>query len=277
MLLHPRLTLAMSLALLATIPSPAEAAAPSVYVRHEGAREVDPVAIGFADANHSASSNLATGSFRALATTPAAQAVSSTGAGIEANLTFTNNNPFPFTIWEGSLGANFAGSYSVVPPGPSIDTGADSNIFLAVLTTGPPATNYSVSLDHALRANGIPANDVNQVSPETSGGASFLVTAASFTSFIAEVWMPTFTLQPGETMIVAFQIDAFAQRNSSANFFNPGGAQLFFDLPAGISLTTNATTPLDWVVVPEAGDPAMLVTGVAALLALAKRRNLLAR
>ncbi len=161
-----------------------------------------------------------------------------------------------------------------MPPGPSIDTGADSNIFLAVLTTGPPVTNYSVSLDHALRTNGIPANDVNQVTPETSGGASFLVTAASFTSFVAEVWMPTFTLQPGETMIVAFQVDALAQRNSSANFFNPGGAQLFFDLPAGITLDTNATFPLSWVAVPEPGQLQMLVAGVAALVALATRREL---
>ncbi len=110
MLLQPRLTLAMALFLLAMSPSPADAAAPSVYVQHDGVREVDPVAISFADANHSASANLATGSFRALATTLAAEAVSSTGAGIQANLTFTNNNPFPFTIWKGSLGANFAGS-----------------------------------------------------------------------------------------------------------------------------------------------------------------------
>ncbi len=275
MLLQLQSAYLVALVLLFAVP--ADAATPSVYVRHEGVRAIDPVVIGFADANHSASSNLTTGSFRALATTPAAQVLSSTGAGIEVNLTFTNNNPFPFTIWEGSLGAHFAGSYSVVPPGPSIETGADSNIFLAVLTTGPPATNYSVSLDHALRADGLPVNDVNQVTPETSGGASFLVTTASFTSFVADVWMPTFTLKPGESMIIAFQIDAFAQRNSTANFFNPGGAQLFFDLPAGIALDTNATTPLDWISVPEPSGGATLVAGVVALMTLAKRRNLVAR
>ena len=273
MLRQPPLILAMTLALLATLPSPAAAAAPSIYVRHEAIRAIDPVAISFFDANHSATANLATGSFRPLATTPVAQVQTSTGAGIESNLIFTNNNAFPFTIWKGTLGAHFAGTYSVVPPGPSINTGADSNIFLAALTTGPTSTNYSVSLDHALRTNGIPANDVNLVTPETTSGATYVVTAASFTSFVGDLRMPTITLLPGQSLIIAFQIDAFAQKNSTADFFNTGGAQLNFDLPAGIVLDTNATFPLEWVTVPEPGQLEMLVAGGAALMAFSKRRR----
>lgn len=276
MLLRPLSILAMTLALLATLPSPAAAAAASIYVRHEVVRVVDPVATSFFDANHSAAASLATGSFRPLATTPAAQVQTSTGAGIESNLVITNNNSFPFTIWKGTLGAHFAGTYSVVPPAPSVDTGADSNIFLAALTTGPIPTNYSVSLDHALRTNGIPANDVNLVTPETTNGASYVVTTASFTSFVGDLSMPTITLLPGQSMIIAFQMDAFAQRNSTADFFNTGGAQLKFNLPAGILLDTNSTIPLAWITVPEPGRLETLVAGVAALLAFAKRRGLLA-
>ena len=276
MLLQPLSILALTLALLATLASPAAAAPPSIYVRHEAVRAVDPIATSFFDANHSASANLATGSFRPLATTPAAQTLSSTGAGIESNLIITNNNAFPFTIWKGTLGAHFAGTYSVVPPGPSIDTGADSNVFLAVVTTGSTPTNYSVSLDHALRTNGIPANDVNLVTPETTGGASYVVTVASFTSFVGDLSMPTITLLPGQSMIIAFQIDAFAQRNSTADFFNTGGAQLHFDLPTGILLGTNSTVPLAWISVPEPARLETLVAGVAALMAFAKRRSLFA-
>lgn len=275
-MLLPRLTLALTLASLAASASPATAA-PSIYVQHEATRVVDPVATSFLDANHAASSSLGTGNFRALATTPAAQVLSSTGAGIESNVIFTNQNAFPFTIWKGTLGAHFAGTYSVVPPGPSLDTGADSNIFLAVLTTGATPTNYSVSLDHALRTDGIPANDVNQVTPETTNGATYAVTSASFTSFSGDLAMPTITLQPGQSLIVAFQLDAFAQRNSTADFFNSGGAQLHFDLPAGIVLATNSTVPLAWVTVPEPGGVAMLGAGFSALMALAKRRESLAR
>ncbi len=273
MLVQPLSMIAMTVALLATLPAPAAAAAASIFVRHEAVRAVDPVTISFFDANHSATANLATGSFRPLATTPAAQVQTSTGAGIESNLIITNNNPFPFTIWKGTLGAHFAGTYSVVPPGPSIDTGADSNIFLAVLTTGPTPTNYSVSLDHALRTNGIPANDVNLVTPETTNGASYVVTTASFTSFVGDLSMPTITLLPGQSMIIAFQMDAFAQRNSTADFFNTGGAQLHFDLPAGILLDTNSTIPLAWITVPEPGRLEPLIAGVAALMAFAKRRR----
>lgn len=265
LLLLPLLLVASIASFVSLAPVPAVAAVPTVYVQHETVRVTNPIAAIFDDANHSASASFATGRFEALATTPAADDQFATSAGIETNLTFTNNNPFPFTIWKGMLGAHFSGSYSIVPPGPSIRAGADSNVFLAVTQTGPPVANYSVSLDHAVRTNGVPPEDVNVVTPDASGGATWSLTSSSFTSFSGDLFMPTFTLQPGATMVVAFQLDVIAQRNSTANFVSPGGAQLFFNLPPGITLATNATTPLAWVSVPEPGAAAMLATGVAVL------------
>lgn len=247
-----------------------DAMAASVYVRLESARTIDPLSISVSDATHSASADLTTGNFLVLATEPVGTTAVNAGAGIQSNLTFTNNNAFPFTIWAGTFSAHVEGAYSVVPPAVSLATGVDSTARLAIATSG---ATYSARYEHTLRANGNPASDQNVLTPTSGGGGVVAVSEASFTNLVVDLVMPAFTLLPGETMILSFQVDVTTQRNSSADFLNGGGAQLAFDLPAGITLDTNSSGPLDWVTVPEAGVWPMLAAGLIGIVGFGRGRG----
>lgn len=72
-------------------------------------------------------------------------------------------------------------------------------------------------------------------------------------------------------MVLSFQVDVTAQRNSSVDFLTAGGAQLAFDLPGGITLDTNSSGPLEWVTVPESGLGSMLTVGFVGLAGLRRR------
>ena len=110
------------------------------------------------------------------------------------------------------------------------------------------------------------------------GGGTVAVSESSFTNLVADLGLPTFTLLPGQTMYISFQVDVSAQRNSSADFlFNGHGAQLWWKLPAGVTLDTDATAPLVWISVPEPNLLPMLAAGGIALVGWAgrgKRRQL---
>jgi hypothetical protein len=264
-------TMIVALLLIMTA-APIDALAASVYIRLAESGQatvltVDPISISASDATHSASANLTTGAFLPFATCPVATTIVNTGAGISNELDFTNNNPFPFTIWAGTLRAHIEGIYSVVPPGPSLGTGTDS---VARLQVSIPGTAYHAEYRHTLRANGNPPSDQNIVTPITANGGTVVVSEASFTDLVADLSLPTITLLPGQTMVLSFQVDVSAQRNSSADFFSTGGAQLAFDLPAGIVLDTDSSGPLDWVTVPEPGLLPGLAAGWIALVGVGR-------
>ncbi len=250
-----------------------DAAAASVYVRWEANRVEDPLLTDFFDAPHAASADLTTGNFAVFTTAAGVSNSFSTGSGISQQLTFTNGNTFPFTIFAGMLTAHVEGAYAVVPAGLGLQTGVDGGAALVVATSGVSGATQRAQFAHVLRKNGFPASDVNQLTPTTQGGGSVVVTESSFDYLIADLTMPTFTLLPGESFSLSFQVDASVQRNSVADFYSTGGAQLSFKLPAGITLATNSSGPLGWVRVPEPGVAPMLAAGASALVALRPRRR----
>jgi len=250
-----------------------EARAASVYVRLESARTVDPLIVDAWDGGHFASADLTTGQFRALATATVDTVAVNTGAGIHQQLSVTNDNAFPFTIWRGTLTAHVEGAYQVVPPAFAVGTGTDSGAQLFISTDGPSGTIRVAEFDHSLRANGFAPGDQNSLIPTSEGGGTVVVSEASFTTLVADLGMPSFTLLPGQTMYVSFQVDVSSQRNSTADFyFNGRGAQLRLDLPAGVTLDTDASAPLVWVTVPEPDSVPMLAAGGIALIGWAGLR-----
>ncbi len=248
-----------------------DAAAASVYVRWEANRLEDPLLADFFDTPHAASADLTTGNFSVFSTAASVSNSFSTGSGISQQLTFTNGNAFPFTIFKGMLTAHVEGAYAVVPPGLGLQTGVDAGAELVVATSGASGSTRRAQFSHVLRKNGFPASDVNQLTPTTAGGGSVVVTESSFDFVIVDLAMPTFTLLPGQSFALSFQVDTSVQRNSIADFFSTGGAQLSFDLPAGITLATDSSGALDWVRVPEPGVVPMLAAGASALAALRRR------
>lgn len=250
-----------------------DAAAASVYVRWEANRAEDPLLTDFFDTPHAASADLTTGNFSAFTTAASVANSFSTGSGISQQLTFTNGNSFPFTIFKGMLTAHVEGAYAVVPPGLGVQTGVDGGADMLVATSGASGATYRAQFSHVLRKNGFPASDVNQLTPTTQAGGSVVVTESSFDFVIVDLAMPTFTLLPGQSFSLSFQVDASVQRNSIADFFSTGGAQLAFNLPAGITLATNSSGPLGWVKVPEPGVAPMLAAGASALAARRRRRR----
>jgi hypothetical protein len=245
--------------------APAHAA--SVYVRHESIREIDPALATFTDATHDASADLAAGAFLAFATAPSQGTFTTTAAGLQNQLIFTNNNPFPITRSAGSLSAHISGAYSVVNPAFAVGTQVDSLARLTVQTTGATGGTFTAEHHHALRRNGNPASDQNIVTPLSTNGASVVVTQATFTDLDVDLLMPTLTLAPGAAMRLSFQLDMTVNGLSESDFFSTGGAQLSLVLPAGVTLDNDFGT-LNWVTVPE--PSAALLLGAVGLLGLAR-------
>jgi len=265
------LPLLSSLALLVPILSAVEGRAASVFVRWEASTSEDPLYTERFDTRHSALADLAAGFFTAFSTASGSSLAITTGAGLATPVTLTNANPFPYTLYRGMLRAHVEGAYSVVLPGPGLATGADGRASLSATTSGPSPASFAAGFEHLLRRDGTPANDVNLVVPTSTGGGRAVVGEATFDFLVVDLSLPSFTLQPGQSVTLAFHVDAVAQRNSVADFFSVGGGQLFLDLPAGVAFSSDAATALGWIRVPEPACLPMLAAGGILLASLRRR------
>lgn len=267
-----------SLAALALFMLPLQdASAASVFVRQSTFQTIDPLLATFTDASHTLSASLTAGRFASRASAVGLSLAFDADSGTFETLTVTNGNAFPFTIYRNTLRAHLEGTYSIVPPAIGTTTGADLTSFFRVATSGPTGTIYSAEIDQQLRTNGQPQFDSNLVTPTTQGGASVTIGEASFARTAVDFGMPTFTLAPGQSAEISARVLVRALRNSVADFSTaPGALVLSWDLPSGVTLTTDATGPLNWVTAPEPTTSGALSTGLL-LIASHARRTIRAR
>jgi hypothetical protein len=108
-----------------------------------------------------------------------------------------------------------------------------------------------------------------------NGGVATVLTGTPAT-LEAILSMPMITLNPGDTMVMGFTIQASATASDpgfNATIDASSTAQARLVLPAGSSLTNDAAAPLQWVTVPEPSTALLLAASALAFAQLRRRRR----
>jgi hypothetical protein len=199
-----------------------------------------------------AEADLLNGLFKARSESPDA---SFAYAGLQG---FTFTNPLgnsPILLPAGALGVNITGLYTLDPPaigGGSLDSAGGANI-IGVLSVNDGSVGRVARGDHTIGTrwvNGAVLNTTNTTTPTTLNGGTVLFNKATLTDLDMTLLMPAMTIDPGETLEITFSLQTIQGANSAgvkslADASN--SAQLFFNLPAGVSLIDNAGGTLTWV------------------------------
>ena len=134
-------------------------------------------------------------------------------------------------------------------------------------------------------ATGSLVNDTNTFTKlfETNG-ASVVLTTASYSQLVMDMIMPELTLAPGATMQVDWnnspavntdQIQNLPGNFAEADFFTGANGMTFsLKLPAGVTLDSDSTVPLDWVTnVPVPAAVWLFGSGLIGLIGIARRKK----
>lgn len=214
----------------------------------------DPVFATITDGGAFAEADLATGLFKGRAFHDgAAQSLIATVAysGIE-DLTFTNTGPAPVVIggafpFDVTLSAAFA--HTVDPLGIGSWETQLIAIFL-VDVAGDPLRQAEIDFTGGENWNNGLQSSAFDLTPTSLGGTSATITTGTLSALDVTLSMGKITLDPGETMTVSLTLLPIAVADGAgftATTDMASTAHVRLTLPAGVSLSSNASTPLDWV------------------------------
>ena len=270
---------AVSAAAFAFLFVAASAGAVQVFVQYDGGTVLsDPALVSTSGSDFDVSANLQTGEFKGRAE---GQDVTDQNAyaGSLIDLVFTNNTGNEIVIGAGDFVAHVQGDYTFgMGPNQAIQV---NNGFQVRINGG---ITYIAGARHNV-ATGSALTDTNTFTKlfETNG-ASVVLTAASYSQLVMDLVMPELTLAPGATMDVNWNNsptvntdDTGGLLGSFAEFdFLTGANGMTFalKLPAGVTLDSDSTVPLDWVTnVPVPGAVWIFGSGLIGLIGLARRKK----
>lgn len=208
--------------------------------------------------------------------------VSSAYSGM-STLIFTNTGASPATIggadpFDVTVDATFAHTAS--------SDGSWATQLIAILLVdvpGDPMRQAEVAFSAAeLWASGGVSSSAFDINSVEVGGGFVTVTTGTPSALKARLSMPAITLDPAETMTVhlSFQPVAITVDSGFTATTTMSTARIRMRLPAGVTLSNDATVPLDWVEgplsVPTLGAEMLglevLALAAIALYALRRRR-----
>ncbi len=263
------------------------AQAAAVYVQHPPSNAITgPALVSTAGLTYAAEADLQQGTFRATSTATAAASsiYSFTYAGI-SDLALTNLNASPVPIAAGNFVLQFEGTFAFSPgaAGTSEAGGQGLIVFSAArncLHSDPaciPAVAGIGLNPGATYFNGAQTGLSDGVLDLTeTNGATVNILQANVSGLRADLLMPVALLAPGDFLDIRLDILALATASNFASattdFWNT--ARLSLVLPAGLTLSSNAATPLNWVsTVPAPAAVWLLGTGLLGILGLKWQRR----
>ena len=233
---------------------PISATAVSVYVQYDGNTVLtDPALVSASGSDFDVSANLQSGEFKGRALGQGGASSQNAYSGNLGFLNLTNNTGNQVVIGAGDFTARVQGDYSF---GGGSYQAAQFNASLQVSIAGQP--DYIASAAQTVAIGSALVDPGSTFTPRVqTNGASIVLTTASTSQLIMDLVMPELTLAPGDTMRVSWNSDLSVYTQATqgqggnfveADFFSgANGLTLGLALPAGVTLDSDATVPLDWI------------------------------
>jgi hypothetical protein len=225
----------------------------TVFVQYDGSTILsDPASVSNSGSDFDVSANLQAGEFKGRAE-GANTTDQNAYTGSLQDLVFTNNTGGVVVIGAGDFVAHVQGDYTFgTGPNQTIQV---NNGFQVRINGGAAilaGARHNLAVGYAL--GGSP----NTFTPLFEfNGAEVVLTTASVSQLIMDLVMPELTLMPGDTMAVAWNnsptVNTSATGGDPSSFaefdFLTGANGMTFGLvlPAGVTLDSDSTVPLDWV------------------------------
>lgn len=267
--------LALFATALAALAASAASAVPVVTVRSNGNSLQDPSFVTHSGPNFSGTVDLGAGTL-VLHSDSLGFANTRSDASL-ATLVFTNNTGNSIILPAGAVSLHISGSYALDPCSGCGVTNNNATVvvgggqLLVRVHHGLTFLDHNAIAQHGLSrlwdASGGVASETNSFTPFSVGGASVVVTSATFGELVVDLATGPIVLDPGDRMSVLIA-GIVANSNGGVATFTTMAASLSLTLPAGVTLTDDAGVPLAWITVPE--PSAALLLGVVGALGLAR-------
>lgn len=250
------------------------AGAVTVFVQYDfGTILSDPALVSASGSDFDVSADLQAGEFKGRAEGQDGSDQNAYASSL-TRLEFTNNTGSQVVIQAGDLFANVQGDY-IFGTGPNQSSQVSASLQVRI-----GATTYIAGSRHILASGSLITNPVNEFTKlfETNG-ATIDLTTASTTRLEMNLFMPELTLDPGATMLVDWGLlplmntDKVGSAAEVDFLTGANGLTLGLRLPAGFTLDSDSTVPLDWVTnVPVPGAIWLFGSGLVGLIGLARRK-----
>lgn len=233
---------------------------------------IDPLRIDLAGSGYEIKTDLATGTFRSRAASPAGPRTQNAYTGTLSPLRLTNNGTGPLILPPGFISMHVHGTYALGSSADSQQSVRSSGV-LAVSVAGllsVARADHTVS--RVVLENGNVGRESNtfDAAIELNGGQVVPITA-SMSEVEYQLLMPRLVVNPGQTLsltlLLAPSAAAFDNGAASADFLNT--AELSVRLPRGFPLDaidTDASAPLGFITAVPVPASLWLMPGALALL-----------
>jgi len=217
----------------------------TVFVQNAAGVTTDP-ALATQVGAESATADLGAGMFPATCTGGASGANSYSGI---LSLTLFNNTGAAVTIAAGDLRVHVEGSYTLTVQPDSYS----GTICEAILDVQTDPTHYVARGAHQLSRTYDSAGNVTNTANDFTevfdpNGGSVSLSAATVGGLDMDLVVPSFVLDAGESVRVGFSLVTAAF--SATAQFTTTPATITLTLPAGVTLDSDASVPLNWVITP---------------------------
>jgi hypothetical protein len=229
------------------------------------------------DSFFEARADLQAGTFRGIAEGRDA-ADESAYSGISSRLRLTNNTGETVVIGAGDFVAHVQGDYTFGPgPNQSVQTNTSFQVRINGGIAYIAGSRHNLAVGYVI---GNPGSTFDVLFEQN--GASVALTTASLSQLVMDLIMPELTLLPGAFMDVNVNNDPAANTSvfnldhsgiAGFDFFNgANGLTLGLVLPAGVTLDSDSTVPLDWITNVPVPGAVWLFGSALALLGWMRRK-----
>jgi len=236
------------------LPCASPAGAVTVFGQFDGNTVViDPLRIDLAGSGYEIKTDLAAGTFRSRAASPAGPRTQNAYTGTLSPLRLTNNGTNPLILPPGFVSMHVHGTYALGSRAESQQSATSSGVLSVSIAGVQTVARADHTVSRIVLENGNVGGESNtfDAAIELNGGQVVPITA-SMSEVEYQLLMPRLVVDPGQTLsltlLLAPSAAAFANGIASADFLNT--AELSVRLPRGFprdAIDTDASVPLGFI------------------------------
>ena len=272
----PHLTRWIAIVVLLLVAA-APAQAVTVFGQFDGSTIItDPLQIDLAGPGYEIKTDLATGTFRSRAASPAGPRTQNAYTGLLSPLTLTNGAAVPLVFQPGFISLHVHGTYALGSSADSQQTVTVSGVLAVTIAGVQSVARADHTVSRVVLESGNLGGEANRFDPAIqSNGGRVVPLTATLSEVEYDLLMPRLVLDPGQTLslslLLAPSAAAFDNGSASADFLNT--ATLSVRVPGGFSIgaiDTGTDVPLSFITAVPLPASGWLLS--AALILLRRQR-----